>query len=160
MFQNKGIFVSSSFRQLLLKLSSGLILLRTFRIETTYDKNVISDRNLGHWHAMGKRLYTIVNIELIASLQWRHNEHDGVLNHQPHVGLLNRLCRRRSKNITKLLVTGLWWRHHFLYYITKYWCMCTLFVYTYTILLVRSMAHFPLCQFVLNSYIHNTNKCT
>ena len=70
------------------------------------------------------------------SLQWRHNDHDGVSNHQPHDCLLNRLFRRRSKKTSKLRVTGLcagnspvpgefpaqrastaenvsiWWRHH------------------------------------------------
>ena len=70
------------------------------------------------------------------SLQWRHNDRDGVSNHQPHDCLLNRLFRRRSKKTSKLRVTGLcagnspvtgefpaqrasnaenvsiWWRHH------------------------------------------------
>ena len=70
------------------------------------------------------------------SLLWRHNEHDGVSNHQPHDCVLNRLFRRRSKKTSKLRVTGLcvgnspgtgefptqmasnaenvsiWWRHH------------------------------------------------
>ena len=70
------------------------------------------------------------------ALQWRHNEHDSVLNHQPHDCLINRLFRRRSKKTPKLRVTGLcagnspgtgefpaqmasyaenvsiWWRHH------------------------------------------------
>ena len=70
------------------------------------------------------------------TLQWRHNECDGVSNHQPHDCLLNRLFRRRSKETSKLRVTGLcvgnspmtgkfpaqkasnaenvsiWWRHH------------------------------------------------
>ena len=69
-------------------------------------------------------------------LQWRHNDHGGVLNHQPHGCILNRLFRRRSKKTSKLRVTGLcvgnspgtgefpaqrasnaengpiWWRHH------------------------------------------------
>ena len=40
-------------------------------------------------------------------LQWRHNERDGVLNHQPHECLLNRLSRRRSNETSKLSVTGL-----------------------------------------------------
>ena len=31
------------------------------------------------------------------SLRWRHNDHAGVSNHQPHGCLLNRLFRRRSK---------------------------------------------------------------
>ena len=70
------------------------------------------------------------------SLRWRHNDHAGVSNHQPHGCLLNRLFRRRSKKTSKLRVTGrcavnspgtgefsaqmasyaenvsIWWRHH------------------------------------------------
>ena len=42
------------------------------------------------------------------SLYWRHNDHDGVSNHQSHGCLLNRLFRRRSKKTSKLRVTGLW----------------------------------------------------
>ena len=69
-------------------------------------------------------------------LQWRHNERDGVSNHQHHHCLLNRLFRSRSKKTSKLRVNGLcagnspetgefhaqmasngenvsiWWRHH------------------------------------------------
>ena len=41
------------------------------------------------------------------SLLWRHNDHDGVSNHQPHSCLLNRLFRRRSKKTSNLRVTGL-----------------------------------------------------
>ena len=76
----------------------------------------------------------------ILSLQWRHNEHDGVSNHHPHDCLLKCLFRSRSKKTSKLLVTGLcernspvtgefpaqrasnvedvsiWWGHHV--------CMC------------------------------------
>ena len=37
-------------------------------------------------------------------LQWRHNGHDGVPNHQPHHCLLNRLFERISKKTSKL-----WW---------------------------------------------------
>ena len=72
----------------------------------------------------------------LQKLQWRHNGHDSVSNHQPYDCLLNRLFRRRSKKISKLRVTGLcsgnspgtgefpaqmtsnaenvsiWWRHH------------------------------------------------
>ena len=70
------------------------------------------------------------------SLQWHHNGHDGVSNHQPRDCLLKRLFRRRSKKTSKPPVTGLcegnspvtgefpaqrasntedvsiWWRHH------------------------------------------------
>ena len=41
------------------------------------------------------------------TLQWRHNDNDGVSNHQPHGCLLNRLFRPRSKKTSKLRVTGL-----------------------------------------------------
>ena len=70
------------------------------------------------------------------ALRWRHNDHAGVSNHQPHGCLINRLFRRQSKKTSKLRVTGLcvgnspgtgefpaqmasyaenvsiWWRHH------------------------------------------------
>ena len=70
------------------------------------------------------------------SLRWRHNELDGVSDHQPHDCLLNCLFGRGSKKTSKLRVTGLcvgnspgtgefsaqmasnaenvsiWWRHH------------------------------------------------
>ena len=44
--------------------------------------------------------------EHFCSLHWRHNDHKGVLNHQPHGCLLNLLFRRRSKKTSKLRVTG------------------------------------------------------
>ena len=43
----------------------------------------------------------------ISPLRWRHNDHDGVSNHQPHGCLLNRLFRRRSKKTSKRSITGL-----------------------------------------------------
>ena len=39
--------------------------------------------------------------------QWRHNERDGVSNHQPHDCLLKRLFMRRSKKTSKLRVTDI-----------------------------------------------------
>ena len=41
------------------------------------------------------------------ALQWRHNEHDSVSNHQRLHCLLNCRFRRRSKKTSKLSVTGL-----------------------------------------------------
>ena len=41
------------------------------------------------------------------TLRGRHNDQDGVSNHQPHGCLLNRLFRRRSNKTSKLRVTGL-----------------------------------------------------
>ena len=51
------------------------------------------------------------NIEIYSqisncSLQWRHNERDGVWSHRRLYCLLNRLFRRRSKKASKLHVTG------------------------------------------------------
>ena len=40
-------------------------------------------------------------------LQWLHNEHDGVSNHQPHDCLFNRFFIRKSKKTSTLRVTGL-----------------------------------------------------
>ena len=55
---------------------------------------------------MPSRQYTYVDV--IISLQWRHNGRDGVSNHQSHHCFLNRLFRRRSKKTSKLRVTGLY----------------------------------------------------
>ena len=81
------------------------------------------------WVITGRRGY---------SLRWRHNDRDGVSNHQPHDYLCCFLFRRRSKETSKLRVTGLctgnspvtgefpaqkasnagnvsiWWRHYVL----------------------------------------------
>ena len=45
---------------------------------------------------------------MLYSLQWRHNERDGVSNHQHHDWLLNCLFGRRSKKTSKIHVTGLY----------------------------------------------------
>ena len=56
-------------------------------------------------------VFSVMGVQ--GTLQWRHNECDGVSNHQPHDCLLNLLFRRRSKKTSKLRVTGLcagnWW---------------------------------------------------
>ena len=45
--------------------------------------------------------------DIHVSLQWPHNDHDGVSNHQPHGCLFSHLFRRRSKKTSNLRVTGL-----------------------------------------------------
>ena len=42
------------------------------------------------------------------SLQWCYNGCNGISNHQPQDGLLNRLFRHRSKKTSKLRITGLY----------------------------------------------------
>ena len=89
---------------------------------------IINSNNVKYFDSMPR--------SMLSALQWRHNGHDSVSNHQPHDCLLNRLFRRRSKKISKLRVTGfcagnspetgefpaqmasnaecvsIWWRHH------------------------------------------------
>ena len=69
-----------------------------------------------HWYLESKRLliwssflatHTIRFSLSWNTLQWRHNEHNGVSNHQCLECLLNRLFRRRSKISSKLCVIGL-----------------------------------------------------
>ena len=47
------------------------------------------------------------SVENTSSSQWRHNEPHGVSDHQPYDCLPNRLFSRRSKETSKLRVTGL-----------------------------------------------------
>ena len=56
---------------------------------------------------MGQPAYVIMRVAgaLASAWQWRHNERDGVSNHQPYDCLLSRLCRH--KKTLKLRVTGL-----------------------------------------------------
>ena len=58
------------------------------------------------WANMGN-LIIAIPMGIHNTLHWRHNDHEGVLNHQPHGCLLNRLFRRKSKKTSKLRVTGL-----------------------------------------------------
>ena len=50
---------------------------------------------------------TVIDGELVLSLQWRHNERDGVSSHQSHDCLLvYRLIKAQIKETSKLRVTG------------------------------------------------------
>ena len=48
-----------------------------------------------------------ISRESRVSLQWRHNGHDGVSNHQPNDCLFYHLFKHRSKKTSKLRVTGI-----------------------------------------------------
>ena len=93
---------------------------------------------LFYLYISGIQEYMIGDCQIVLkqALLWRHNERNGVSNHQPQPCLLNRLFRRRSNKISKLRITGLcegnspvtgevpaqmtsneemlpiWWRHH------------------------------------------------
>ena len=65
------------------------------------------DTTHGH-QAIGKPvIHSTVN-SAQNTLHWRHNERDGVLNHQRLDCLLKRLSGRRSKKTSKLRLAGLW----------------------------------------------------
>ena len=67
----------------------------------TFSFKKMSSENDGHFVSAPLSYYKAY------SLQWCHNDHDSVSNHQPHGCLLNRLFGRRSKKTSKLRVTGL-----------------------------------------------------
>ena len=118
-------------------------------------------------------------------LQWCHNGHDSISNHQPHDCLLNRIFRLRSKEISKLLVTGLcagnspgtgefpaqmasntenasiWWRHHarnHLFYIVTDKATDGLAPPGATASAARILTQFS--QNILDSYPENTQGCS
>ena len=76
-----------------------------------FDENITFNDHVKIFVWKANRQISVLNVHdavtLFLSLQWRHNEHDGVSNHQPNDCLLNRLSRRRSKKTSKLRVTGL-----------------------------------------------------
>ena len=53
-------------------------------------------------------LYMAQMVKTWLSIQWCHNERDGVSNHQPHDYLLNRLFKAKIKETSKLRVSGLY----------------------------------------------------
>ena len=61
-----------------------------------------------HYRKFGSWQLNLINSNQISiSLQWRHNERDGVSNHRRHDCLLNRFVRRRSEKPSKLCGTDL-----------------------------------------------------
>ena len=109
---------SSSLRKLIIHVNNVMI----FRqVASKFDISTINfgicclQMKINLWvkytrHASEKQtlIYCKINGESFwhPSLHWRHNDHDGVSNHQPHGCLFNRLFRRRSKKTSKLRVIG------------------------------------------------------
>ena len=101
------------------------------------------------------------------TLQWRHNGHVGLSNHQPRHCLLNRLFRRRSKKTSKLRVNGLcvgnspmtgefpaqrtnnaenvsiWWRHHKYILTIWFWNVQHSILHVSAWLFLSLHGHFP-----------------
>ena len=55
--------------------------------------------------------YVLHSPNLFNTLLWRHNGRDGVSLYQPHDCLLNHSFKRRSRETSKLRLTGLWGIH-------------------------------------------------
>ena len=55
-----------------------------------------------------------INCKGPCSLQWSHNRHDGVSNHQPDDCLLNSPMTREfpSQRVSNAENVSIWWRHH------------------------------------------------
>ena len=73
-----------------------------------YQKTNLNHLMREHWFVGGGCQSIFVRKwPFMSTLRWRHNERNGVSNHQSHHCLLNRLFRRSSKKTLKLHVTGL-----------------------------------------------------
>ena len=68
--------------------------------------NCLQDRAKFH-RSRTRQIVFILVLYMSKSLQWRHNGCNGISNHQPHDCLLKCLFRYRSKETSKLRVTGL-----------------------------------------------------
>ena len=123
--------LSSSYINDLFQIDINFFIWRAIRNLSNYVQTCPTTSKLAN-HALWASHNQILRIPL----QWRHNGHDSVSNHQPHDCLLNGLSRRRSKKTSKLRVTGLcagnspgtgefpaqmasdaenvfiWWHHH------------------------------------------------
>ena len=86
---------------MILRVPTSIITFKFFRVLTSMLPRLVS-----YFIRILKRLIHIY-CRWDFTLQWRHNEHDGVSNHQPPDCLLNHLFRCRSKKTSTLRVTGL-----------------------------------------------------
>ena len=90
----------------------NLVYLRTTHHTVLYDKSVISIYwclYISPW--LESWMDPVMPYRMLSTLQWRHNERDGVSNHRRIDCLPNRLFRSRSQKTSKLCVTGLWERN-------------------------------------------------
>ena len=85
--------------------------LKYFFVVMRYLKNIIIRKNMlkisSVQQRIGKLTRDVTSYIGHVSLQWHHNERDGVSKHRHLNGLPNCLFRRRSKKTWKLHITGL-----------------------------------------------------
>ena len=80
---------------------SSLAALKVVILTTSNDENLVMKVSSKNFH------FSVIRLLSVLSLHWRHNELDGLSDHQSHDCLLKRLFRHRSKKTPKLRVTGL-----------------------------------------------------
>ena len=73
-----------------------------FNTNIYFSENIYNSMEF-KWYilTMGNHCNPIYRFSLVLSLQWRHNERDGVSNHQPHNHLLNHLFKAQIKENIK-----------------------------------------------------------
>ena len=83
-----------------------------------HSKDMVSTPALLTWYyiynnekheVIGQNTLIMIDRTSWSTLQWRHNERDGMSNYQPYDYLLNLLLRCSSKKTSKLHITGDWW---------------------------------------------------
>ena len=82
-----------------------LTLLNLFRV-LAGQYMMFKQKKMNNVHFLGAQTMSMNH----ATLQWRHNERDGISNHRRLDCLLNRLFRSRSKKTPKVCITGLYRR--------------------------------------------------
>ena len=97
---SNDLFMFTTFHDLSLVLHLAITRAHTCSLPIT----VGFSYNTTHYHT---KMLATAKVKHRPSLQWRHNERNGVSNRQPHDCLLNRLFRRRSKKTSKQPVIGL-----------------------------------------------------
>ena len=113
----------------------------------------------------------------IVTLQWRHNQRDGVSHHQPYICLLNGLFKLRSEKTSKLRVTipcegnspvtaqflaqrasnaenvSILWRHHDIYNnFWHMWCLLTT-VHRWKYISERPNSRAAMCMFSCKPHV-------
>ena len=86
----------------------NLTMVHSWRLDTWCVTNVLGDylAPISYCNPVLTQICDTIWPHWTTTLQWRHNGHDCVSNHQPHDCLLNRLFRRRLKKTSKLRITG------------------------------------------------------
>ena len=99
---NTYLFIKCAFETVVCEMVTML-----FRLKSVNQSRLSNTYVWEDWILIGSTMACHLLSDKPLSLQWRHNGHNGVSNHQPRHCSLNRLFRCRSKKTSKLRVIGL-----------------------------------------------------